>query len=259
MALFAGRDVLGCRFPQPDVVIQRILQMCDQLPERIRGAKLPSPRQNGKGIRGGTREQRFAFQAANITAAVQLVRTVLFVINKENTIEQNCVHAQKMAREFKKLPPFYQRVLSSPSFHHLAGIGVILGSKIESPVPETDYLQIRQTLLDILHAVNSDEGIPLSTDGARIVRCEISRIDALMSGPQFQGVSFSQPGLGSGLTAPHSQSLLDVSYSSSLSGPVAIAPSLPTIAEQLEVMVEEGTEASTVIDPMLQNALETIS
>lgn len=115
------------------------MEMHEQLPARFKETKLMP--QNGK----GGLEAKFSFQAANITATLQLVRMVLFSAD-EATVEQKCDIARDLLDSFAKIPAFFLRAISSPLLHHFAGIGTILGSVIEGPLSEPSYLQVREVL-----------------------------------------------------------------------------------------------------------------
>jgi hypothetical protein len=112
--------------------------MYGDLPQKFIEAKLP---RNGK----AGKEEIFSFQAANITATLQLVRMILFT-SEDATVEQKCEIARDLLNGFSNVPVAFLRAISSPLLHHLAGIGSILGSVMEGPLPESSYLEVRQVL-----------------------------------------------------------------------------------------------------------------
>jgi hypothetical protein len=125
--------------PHQNVVLEKVMEMHEQLPAQFKDTKLVP--QNGK----GGLEDKFSFQAANITATLQLVRMVLFT-SDEATVDQKCAIARDLLDSFSKVPVFFLKAISSPLLHHLAGIGAILGSVIEGPLSEPSYLQVRGVL-----------------------------------------------------------------------------------------------------------------
>lgn len=136
---FSLGDLFGREISHRSVVLDKVMEMHEQLPARFKETKLMP--QNGK----GGLEDKFSFQAANITATLQLVRMVLFTAD-EATVDQKCTIARDLLDGFAKVPIFFLRAISSPLLHHLAGIGAILGSVIEGPLSEPSYLQVREVL-----------------------------------------------------------------------------------------------------------------
>jgi hypothetical protein len=137
---FSPSDLFGREMPHQSVVLDKVMAMHNELPPRFKETKMIP--QNGK----GGLEDKFSFQAANITATLQLVRMILFT-SEDATVDQKCAIARDLLDGFSKVPVFYLRAISSPLLHHLAGIGSILGSVIEGPISESSFLQVRQVLL----------------------------------------------------------------------------------------------------------------
>jgi hypothetical protein len=142
---FSPSDLFGREMPHQSTVLNKVMSMHNELPPRFKETKMIP--QNGK----GGLEDKFSFQAANITATLQLVRMILFT-SEDATVDQKCAIARDLLDGFSKVPVFYLRAISSPLLHHLAGIGSILGSVIEGPISESSYLQVRQVLLVSPHS-----------------------------------------------------------------------------------------------------------
>lgn len=123
---------------------------------------------------------RFGFQAANITATVQLLRMMLFA-SGGGSIEERCKIASEVIDAFTLIPVAYLRAISSPLLHHLGGIGSILGSVFEEPLSEIAYEQVRVILLALAQLVeNLEHGIH-STTSAQRLRDLVARIDSYMN------------------------------------------------------------------------------
>lgn len=123
---------------QPNVVLDKVMLMFEQLPPHFKEAKV-NPADPG------TVEDKFSFQAANIAATLQLVRMVLFT-SKDATVAEKCAIARDLLENFNKIPVAFLRAISSPLLHHIAGIGAILGSAIEGPISERSYKQVKDVL-----------------------------------------------------------------------------------------------------------------
>lgn len=70
---------------------------------------------------------------------------VLFTA-EDATIEHKCTIARELLDEFANVPIFFLKAISTPLLHHLAGIGVILGSVIEGELSLSEYLRVRAVL-----------------------------------------------------------------------------------------------------------------
>jgi hypothetical protein len=132
-------DLFGRRRTHQNVDLDKIMSVHEELPEHFKDIRL-NP-QNGK----GGPEDKYSFQAANITATLQLVRMIFFT-SEDATVDQKCAVARDLLESFAKVPIFFLRAISSPLLHHLAGIGSILGSVMEGPLSESSYLQVRDVL-----------------------------------------------------------------------------------------------------------------
>jgi hypothetical protein len=75
---------------------------------------------------------------------------------------------------------------SSPLLHHLAGIGMILGTVFEEPFDETAYQQVRAVLLALSQILeNLDYGVH-STMSAQRLRDLVTQIDEYMGAQSAQ-------------------------------------------------------------------------
>lgn len=123
---------------------------------------------------------RYGFQAANITATVQLLRMMLFA-SGGGTIEERCKIASEVVDAFTRIPAAYLRAISSPLLHHLAGIGAILGSVFEEPISDIAYEQVRVVLLSLAQLLeNLDHGIHSAVSAQRL-RTLVTQIDDFWS------------------------------------------------------------------------------
>lgn len=128
---------------------------------------------------------RYGFQAANITATVQLLRMMLFA-SGGGSIEERCKIASEVIDAFTRTPATYLRAISSPLLHHLTGIGSILGSVFEEPISEIAYKQVRVVLLALAQLLeNLEHGIH-STTSAQRLRDLVAQIDGYMDSQRDQ-------------------------------------------------------------------------
>lgn len=120
---------------------------------------------------------------------------VLFTA-EESTVSQKCTIANELLDGFSKVPVSFLRAISSPLLYHLAGIGSILGSvMIESPLSESDYRQVRSSLLGIADLLERLENTISQNVGANArLRNLITRIDKfMMSQRQEEALTYSPP------------------------------------------------------------------
>jgi hypothetical protein len=73
-------------------------------------------------LTGMLEKDLFGFHAANIAASLQLVRMVVITTTENSTVDQKCQIASEVISGFASVPVAYLRAISSPMFHHLAGI-----------------------------------------------------------------------------------------------------------------------------------------
>ncbi|KAJ4293287.1 hypothetical protein N0V90_008569 [Kalmusia sp. IMI 367209] len=129
---------------------------------------------------GDQTRDRYGFQAANITATVQLLRMVLLA-SEQNTIEQRCQVVSEVVNAFMRIPTSYLRAISSPLLHHLRGIGSVLGGVLEEPLVDYQYQQVRTVLLSLAQLLeNLDIGIH-SVKSAQKLRGLVVQIDDHMA------------------------------------------------------------------------------
>ena len=123
----------------------------------------------------------------------------------EGSIEERCRIASEVVDAFTRVPVAYLRAISSPLFHHLAGIGAILGSVFEEPINDIGYQQVRVVLLALAQLLeNLEHGIH-STISVQKLRNLVSQIDDYMKSQRQQIPAF----LGDDLSSQSSLSPLN--------------------------------------------------
>lgn len=129
---------------------------------------------------GEATHDRYGYQAANITATVQLLRMVLLA-SEDNTIEQRCQVVSEVVHAFMRIPISYLRAISSPLLHHLGSIGSVLGGVLEEPLTDYQYRQVRTVLLSLAQLLeNLDIGMH-SVQVAQKLRDLVNQIDIHMA------------------------------------------------------------------------------
>lgn len=129
---------------------------------------------------GEATHDRYGYQAANITATVQLLRMVLLA-SEDNTIEQRCQVVSEVVHAFVRIPISYLRAISSPLLHHLGSIGSVLGGVLEEPLTDYQYRQVRTVLLSLAQLLeNLDIGMH-SVQVAQKLRDLVGHIDSHMA------------------------------------------------------------------------------
>ena len=158
-------------------VLDHVMFMYSQLPQKFK--ETPA-------VICNQAQDRYGFQAANITATIQLLRMVLFAAGGAS-IEQRCEVASEVVDAFLRIPVAYLMAISSPLLHHLAGIGAVLGSVFEEPLSERDYQRVRTVLLSLAELLGTlDQGLR-STSSAEKLRAQVRCIDEYMSLQRQQG------------------------------------------------------------------------
>ena len=151
-------------------VLDSVMSMYINLPQRFKDTPPVSY---------DVRQDRFGFQAANITATIQLLRMVLFTAAGAS-IEERCQIANEVIGAFIAVPVAYLQAISSPLMHHLGGIGAILGSVFEEPLSEADYNLVRSVLLAMAQLLSNLEGMHSSASASENLRMQVARIDEYM-------------------------------------------------------------------------------
>ncbi|GAB7338235.1 hypothetical protein MBLNU457_4568t2 [Dothideomycetes sp. NU457] len=154
--------------PSHTAILEMVTSAYMTLPGRLRNVRQPT---------NNLTEDIYSFQAANISATIQLVRMVLFTAER-STVEQKCEITREITRSFASVPNAYLRGISAPLLHHLAGIGSILGSAFEERLSQQSYTMLRSSLLGLanfLANLEVDFCCPAGT--ADRLRAQVSRID----------------------------------------------------------------------------------
>lgn len=128
-------------------LLQRVTEMYNELPAIFKSTRPPTD---------DVSKDLYSFQAANIVATVQLVRMVLFTIQR-SSVEAKCKIASEVLMVFANIPVAYLRAISSPLLLHLAGIGILLGSTIYERLSESAYSHLRTVLLDFATLISDLE------------------------------------------------------------------------------------------------------
>ncbi|KAJ3529500.1 hypothetical protein NM208_g9727 [Fusarium decemcellulare] len=132
------------------------------------------------------RKDRFGFQAANITATVQLLRIVLMAASGAS-MQERCQIATEVVEAFVSIPVSYLLAISTPLLHHLGGIGTILGSVRGESLSEGGYAQVRAVMLSMAQLLESLEAIHRSASASQNLRSQVLQIDEYMA-RQRQGL-----------------------------------------------------------------------
>lgn len=128
----------------------------------------------------------YGFQAANITATVQLLRMALLA-SEENTIDQRCQVVSEVVDAFVQIPSSYLCAISSPLLHHLSGIGSILGGVLQESLSDYQYQQVRTVLLSLAQLLENLEVGAHSVQCAQKLRDLVLRIDDHMASRTGRG------------------------------------------------------------------------
>ncbi|OAR03146.1 hypothetical protein LLEC1_05586 [Akanthomyces lecanii] len=119
---------------------------------------------------------RFGFQAANITATVQLLRIVLLAVDGA-TVEERCEIASDVVGAFTSVPVAYLLSIGAPLLYHLGGIGTILASVTEEPLNLVDFERIRHVMLSLAQLLENLEVIQHGASASKKLRALVSHID----------------------------------------------------------------------------------
>ncbi|WVR05631.1 hypothetical protein IAU60_002653 [Kwoniella sp. DSM 27419] len=169
--LFMTRKLSRGADPGPDEVLNSVEELFEALPEEFKGVKQ---------MTGDNERDRYGFQAANILITLQTVKMVMAGM-AEWSVEQRCAIAGELVDALAALPKEYLRATSSPMLHHLAGVGHLLASIIQSPLSPSTYLHVRTVLLTMADVLSSIESHMASASGIAIkLREQVERIDRYM-------------------------------------------------------------------------------
>ncbi|KAM0245415.1 hypothetical protein ACHAQJ_010561 [Trichoderma viride] len=149
----------------------KVLQMYLNLPECFK---------NTPAMAFNQKQDLFGFQAANITASLQLLRIILFAAGGAS-IAERCKIATDVVDAFNSIPVQYCLAISKPLLHHLGGIGAILGSVFEERLSEMEYNRVRSVMLSMARLLENLETIHRSSCASEMLRSQVSRIDEYMS------------------------------------------------------------------------------
>ncbi|KAI0439416.1 fungal-specific transcription factor domain-containing protein [Xylaria telfairii] len=141
---------------------------------------LPEPFKQTPPMTYDSRKDLFGFQAANITASLQLLRIVLFTADGAS-IQDRCRVASEVISAFISIPIGYLVAISTPLLHHLGGIGTILGAVLEEPLREDEYSQVRTVMLSMAQLLDNLESIHHGARVSEKLRIQVSRIDEYMN------------------------------------------------------------------------------
>ncbi|MCJ1477413.1 hypothetical protein MMC13_006084 [Lambiella insularis] len=170
-SISSATDLFRYRAPPEASVLEAVSVMFASLPQQFKEI-LPVTMDSTK--------DRYSFQAANITATIQLVHMLLFTPD-EVEVEQKCNIASDLLAVFANVPIEYLRTISSPFLHYFAGIGSILGSVIEGPLSESSYLRVRSILLAMARLLASlESGLYRTAGASERLRKHVTRIDEYM-------------------------------------------------------------------------------
>ncbi|KAF2033631.1 hypothetical protein EK21DRAFT_58078, partial [Setomelanomma holmii] len=127
----------------------------------------------------------YGFQAANIQATILLLRMVFLCADDDRRVSPDvqlkCNVAAELLAVFQTIPTAYLCGISTPLIYHLAGIGTILGSVMESPLSEAGYQQVRGMLLSIADLLERlESGLSRAADISKGLRTQVERIDEYM-------------------------------------------------------------------------------
>ncbi|TXT04335.1 hypothetical protein VHUM_04102 [Vanrija humicola] len=144
-------------------------------------ADLPSEFKGAKAMTGNLEDDRYGYQAADIIVCMQTVKMVMTGL-EDASVEKRCAIAGELLDALATVPTAYIQAISSPMLHHLAGVGHLLGSVIQSPLSHWSYLQVRNVLLALADLLSTLESTLSFVPGiAEKLRDHVSRIDQYMT------------------------------------------------------------------------------
>lgn len=137
-----------------------------------------------------TKRDRFAFQAANITATLQLVRMVLLATSQD-TIAARCQVAQEVLNAFASIPVTYLLAISTPLLHHLGGIGSLVVSVLDEPCTESEYKLVQSIMLSMAELLENLEPMQRSSGASRGLREKANQITTLRASRGNPGLAIT--------------------------------------------------------------------
>lgn len=170
------------------------------------------------------KKDRVSFQAANISGSVQLLRIMLCVAG-DASIQDRCRVASDAVDALAAIPIPYSMAISTPLLHHLGGIGVILGSVFEEQLSESNYAQIRSTMLLMAEVLDNIAVIQHVSGASDNLRSLVARIDEYMT-RQRQGAHARQRQDGSS-NAVTGDTALDAGHSTQPDSYEQMLPDMP--------------------------------
>ncbi|KAI0195490.1 hypothetical protein F4808DRAFT_474576 [Astrocystis sublimbata] len=122
----------------------------------------------------------FGFQAANITATLQLLRLAVFEVGNAS-IYDRCRVAKEVINEFHAIPVGYLVAIGTPLLHHLKGMGTILNYVLMEPMMEDEYGELRTVMLSMALLLDKLEPPHRGASVSEKLRGQVSRIDDYMN------------------------------------------------------------------------------
>ncbi|WWC88103.1 uncharacterized protein L201_003007 [Kwoniella dendrophila CBS 6074] len=171
--LFSVRKFGRANEPTPEEVLATVENLFNDLPWCLQGAREWS---------GDPEQDVYGFQATNIVITLQTVKMVMAGM-AEWSVEQRCVIAGELLDSLAALPKHFLAACSSPALHHMAGVGHLLASIIQSPLSPSCYLHVRTVLLRMADLLSSLESTIKSASTLCIaakLRDHVERIDEYM-------------------------------------------------------------------------------
>ncbi|KAF7185478.1 putative transcriptional regulatory protein [Pseudocercospora fuligena] len=157
--------------PSQSAVLDRITAMYAELPDIFKTTAPPTL---------NFRQDLYSFQAANITATVQLVRMIYFS-SDDSRLEQKCHIASEVLAAFASMPITYLRAISSPLLYHLAEIGKTLGAAFKSGMSASLYHSVRSVLIDLTaFLAEMEKKLCCPTDASKKLEAQVMRIDSFI-------------------------------------------------------------------------------
>ncbi|TAQ90244.1 hypothetical protein B7494_g1415 [Chlorociboria aeruginascens] len=205
--------------PPEKAVLNQVMHMYEALPEEFKKATLHSAM--GRAGEG----DRCSFQAAHITATLQLLRMILSTA-EDATVDQTCAIAQDLLGGFAQVPFFVLRAMSSPLLYHVASTGSLLDSIIEGPLSDLAYIQVRQALSKMDEFLcNLEAEIKHEVGASGRVRAQITKLDSHMSAQRQQYFASGISNLSGGPSMQNT--LTNTSLSPDIDSSLAMRISMP--------------------------------